>query len=274
MDTDDIAQVLRTARQTRHVFVGVFAANRLPRGTLERPAVLIVNSQADCFPGSHWTCFYLPEYEVGVEHFDSLGAAPTLSYFTRFISRNGGLSRYSNRAVQSSVSDVCGEYCCVFALERTVGISFRHFTSQFSLQKRLNDRLVLDKFNSYFTCNVHFMRPTLRAYHVQTCAPLCHGTTLRCIASRGNGHPHARRGQQRRFGRMGTLLGRQAGQGRHFADADRLTPSYKPARRGRKHQSLHQYTLSTDYPPPQRRTTGEFSHYLIAMPLQGSNENC
>jgi len=258
MDTDDIAQVLRTARQTHQVFVGVFAANRLPRGTLERPAVLIVNSQADCFPGSHWTCFYLPEYEVGVEHFDSLGAAPTLCYFNRFISRNGGLSRYSNRAVQSSVSDVCGEYCCVFALERTVGISFRHFTSQFSLQKRLNDRLVLDKFNSYFTCSIHFMRPTLRAYHVQTCAPLCHGTTLHCVASRGNSHPHARRGRQRR--RSGTVaaLERQVGQGGHFADADLMAPPYKLDRRGREHQSLHQYTSSRDCPPPRLRTTGKF----------------
>jgi len=184
MDSIQIAQVLQSCTETRTVFAGVFAANRLPRAVMRRPTVLVVNSQTDSFPGSHWSCFYLPMYETGVEYFDSLGAAPTLHYFLRFINRNGGLLRYSHKALQFPASDVCGEYCCVFALERTAGVTLRHFLAQFERRKLKNDRLVLFKFNAYFTCNTHFSRPELRTFHVQTCAPQCHVRALRCEGER------------------------------------------------------------------------------------------
>lgn len=203
MDTDDITGVLIGAERTRPAFIGTFAANRLPRFILRRPSILIVNSQADCFPGSHWTCFYLPKYQLGVEYFDSLGAAPTIPYFLRFINRNGGLIRHCNRVIQANDSDVCGEYCCVFAMERVLGVSLHHFISQFSSNTIANDRLIMEKFNSYFSCRAHFYRPTLRSFHRQTCLPFCHRSTRQCIAhndwptSRG-GRRHCRRSRQQR----------------------------------------------------------------------------
>lgn len=193
MDTNQIAHVLRSHTETRRAFAGVFAANRLPRGALRRPAVLVVNSQTDFFPGSHWTCLYLPKYETGVEYFNSLGAAPTLHYFLRFINQNGGLLRYSHRALQFPASDVCGEYCCVFALERTAGVSLHHFQAQFGRQQLRNDRLVLIKFNAYFTCNMHFSRPELRTFHVQTCAPQCHARAVHHVAERSQPRAPRRR---------------------------------------------------------------------------------
>lgn len=184
MDTQQIKQALRTRSETRGLFAGVFAANRLPLAPLRRPAILVVNSQADFFPGSHWLCFYLPSHEIGVEYFDSLGAAPTLHYFLSFINRNGGLLRYNRLPLQHAASDVCGEFCCVFALERASGASLQHFLTPFSTRREENDRLVLLKFNTYFSCNVHYYRPELRAFHVQTCASQCHTRARRCTGSR------------------------------------------------------------------------------------------
>lgn len=214
MDTNQIAHVLRSSAETRRMFAGVFAANRLPRRAMRRPAVLVVNNQADFFPGSHWTCFYLPKYETGVEYFDSLGAAPTLHYFLSFINNNGGLLRHNHRALQSPVSDVCGEYCCVFALERAAGTSLHHFLAQFGPLQVGNDRLVLTKFNAFFTCNVHFSRPELRAFHVQTCAPQCHVRAPRCGPDRSR--PRAPR-RRKPGGRLAARPGGRVG-GLDFAN--------------------------------------------------------
>lgn len=182
MNTADIAEALESCTATRNKFAGVFAANRLPYRIPMRPSVIIANVDEDHLPGSHWVCFFLPKDEEGVEFFCSLGQAPLSPYFLRFISRNGGLLSFNTRIVQSQFSDVCGEFSCIYAFSRSVGVPINCFLREFSMNRKENDRVAVVLFNGCFTCNVHFGRRSLRAVHVQTCSPQCHVGGRRCAA--------------------------------------------------------------------------------------------
>ena len=174
---------------TRNKFAGVFPANKLPYRIM-RPAMVIANLDEDHRPGSHWVCFFLPKDGEGVEFFCSLGQPPLLSYFNRFIARNGGLLAYNTRTIQSEFFDVCGEFSCIYAYSRSIGIPINCFMRDFAKTKKENDRTAVVMFNDYFTCNTHFRRRSLHTVHVQTCSPRCHVGSSRCT-----GPPHH---QQRR----------------------------------------------------------------------------
>jgi len=184
MDSDAIHRTLKTSRATKNTFIGVFPANRLPRTIQTRPTVFIANLQEDFLPGNHWVTFFLPEFENGVEFFDSLGQAPTSSYFTRFIARHGGLIEHNSQPIQSSFSDVCGEFSCIYAFYRSAGYSLRNIVNMFGKNKTRNDVHVVQLFNNHFTCNEHFERPSLEAFHSQSCSPQCHIKKNACVAPR------------------------------------------------------------------------------------------
>jgi len=182
MNSDDIRQTLHSCNATRDSFIGVYPANRLPHTVRTRPALLVANLQEDFLPGSHWVAFYLPEFVNGVEYFDCLGEAPHNSYFNRFIARHGGLIPFNNRPLQSIFSDVCGEFCCIYNYYRSVGLSFRNIVNMFGKNRSSNDLRVIQLFNTQFTCNIHFGRASLRAFHAQSCSPRCHTSGNACVA--------------------------------------------------------------------------------------------
>jgi len=178
----DIASVLRAHAATRPYFLGVFAANRLPLSRLPRPSIIIANTDNDSLPGSHWICMFLSRFSRGVDYFDSLGDLPYQPSFLRFIRLNGGLHTYTTRRIQSIYSDVCGEFCCTYALFRSEGYTLSEFLNVFKSASAANDSLIVEHFNASFTCVSHFHRPTLRAIHAQTCAPHCHVMRRACPA--------------------------------------------------------------------------------------------
>lgn len=184
MDSADITSVLRRHVLTHTPFVGVFAANRLPLSRLRRPAIVVANTDEDSRPGNHWVCSYLSHLSTGVQYFDSLGDLPRLPYFLRFIRINGGLYSHCDRQIQSVYSDVCGEFCCTFALYCCMGYSLLEFMLLFKCTPIGNDKLVVERFNASFTCASHFKRPALRALHAQSCAPQCHVGRRRCPAEK------------------------------------------------------------------------------------------
>lgn len=231
MDSATISHTLQSCSETRRYFKGVYAANQLPHTILERPAVIIANLEEDFLPGSHWVAFYLPEFVQGVEYFDCLGNAPNNHYFARFIARNGGLIEFNDRPIQSIFSDVCGEFCCVYAFSHSRGMPFRRFISIFGRNRIHNDTLVLDLFNRHFTCNAHFARHTLRSYHNQSCSPLCHTMRKTCRAFPPPLHP----------------LGLLRNPVLHSAALSRPTPPVKRAthRRYRQHSARSSASTST-----------------------------
>lgn len=166
---------------TRKIFLGVYAANRLPFNIRLRPCIVIANTDSDNRRGAHWVCFFIPEHENGIEFFCSLGRDPCEnSFFVRFIARNGGLLRDSKSMIQNRFSDLCGEYCCIFAFNRVLGLSFTQFLHYFNGNTKKNDKKAFTMFNRYFTCNAHFERKSLRHFHSQSCAPPCHANGRRC----------------------------------------------------------------------------------------------
>lgn len=193
MDSDDITRVLRNNALTRRYFCGVYAANRLPLIPLNRPSFVIANTDDDTRPGTHWVCFYMPIFGTGVHYFDSLGNPPQVPNFLRFIALNGGLYSSCYRQIQSVYSDVCGEFCCTFVLYCSMGYSLVEFKQLFRFSYPRNDHLLVERFNESFTCSSHFKRPTLRAIHAQSCAPLCHVGRRRCPAEIPSPHAPTRR---------------------------------------------------------------------------------
>lgn len=186
MDSTDIQATMKDCSATRRYFIGVFAADRLPHYVRQRPALLICNLQEHFLPGNHWVTFFLPLETTGAEYFCSLGEAPTSPYFNRFIARHGGLIKSSTRPLQSTTSDVCGEFACVFALFRSVGLTYQDIVNKFGKNRLFNDNFVLELFNRTFTCEVHFKRPALRQFHAQSCSPQCHADGRQRCASRSS----------------------------------------------------------------------------------------
>ncbi len=190
MNSNELLSACLGSPILRPYFSGVFPADLLPRTVPIRPACVIINSDPSHLSGTHWTCFYLSAFSAGVEYFDSLGAAPTNPFFSRFIARNGGLVWYNRKPIQATSSDVCGEYSCTYSIKRCLGLSSSQFVNIFNKSRNKNDHLLLIMFNSLFTCNAHFNRPTLRSFHVQSCAPTCHTRPVgRCSSRAFAGYP-------------------------------------------------------------------------------------
>lgn len=175
MDSTDIESVLLSNPVTARYFNGVFAADRLPVIIPSRPGYFAANLDESWKMGSHWTLVFCPDLISGggVEYFCSLGQTPINHYFMGFVSRNGGYaSGIRHHALQSHLSDVCGEFSCTYAYFRCSGFSENDYYNYFGMDRLANDKSVVSLFNSIFTCKTHFYRASLR--DAQLCHPLCH----------------------------------------------------------------------------------------------------
>lgn len=126
---------------------GVYPRDLLPR-SIHTPLAFVVNTDPHTRPGTHWTAIYINENKEA-DFFDSYGRSPN-SDSKVFIQRNSRISRFSNVSLQSLTSTVCGQYCVIFLLFRSRGISMDQFLKIFTNSTVLNDRLVSLLFNEHF----------------------------------------------------------------------------------------------------------------------------
>lgn len=150
MDTLELTCALLCNNYTKKTFNGVYPVDMLPTH-LKPPIFLIWNMDPSHLPGSHWLALHIP-VEGPIEYFDSLNLKTSKSimqYTTQF---NKNIIRNNNR-VQGLLSDVCGQYCALFILYRTKGISFRRFINVFNKQHYgMNDELVQKIYTRFFSC--------------------------------------------------------------------------------------------------------------------------
>jgi hypothetical protein len=65
-------------------------------------------------------------------YFDSYGLSPNIHDIQSFLRRNCTVLNYNNAQLQGPLSNVCGKYCCLFALYTDRGYTGRQFVGLFT----------------------------------------------------------------------------------------------------------------------------------------------
>ena len=148
MNTAEITEILETNPVTRNTFVGVFAADQLPKERLQHDRwFLICNCCPIDLPGKHWVVIFCEGGEL--QFFDSFGLAPeNYPGVVEFINTQEMVSVIFNKEqFQSIESDACGHYCIFVAHCRSDGESMETVTTNL----RYLDR---DSFLKYIVTNL------------------------------------------------------------------------------------------------------------------------
>ena len=104
-------QINKTMRKYSD-FIGVFAADTLPH-IVKRPCGLIVNTDPQQHPGTHWIAIYINKRQQG-EYFDTYGLPPMVQHHLDFLNRHCTSWHHNIKTMQSPFSTVCGHYCMLY----------------------------------------------------------------------------------------------------------------------------------------------------------------
>jgi hypothetical protein len=116
---------------TKHVkyFQGVYPIDLLA-SLIVKPAI-IVTLDKHYMPCSHWVAICLSHYGCA-DYFDLYGFPPFKLEITTFLERHS-ISWTSNlHKLQGLTSNICGHYCCIYALHRAKRLSMTSFVNIFS----------------------------------------------------------------------------------------------------------------------------------------------
>lgn len=136
MNSNEITSYIQSDKIMKKFFQGVLPYDMLPL-KVNSPGFFIVNTDPSTSPGKHWVCVYVDEK---IEYFDSFGRPP--NEIRAFISNLNTPYIYSTKCLQSSSSDVCGDYCVLYAYFRCRGYSMDWFLKLFSSDTHYNDNLI------------------------------------------------------------------------------------------------------------------------------------
>ena len=115
----DTKQILCTLRYVRS-FLGVFPSDLLPL-SVSQFGTVIINADPHTEKVSHWLTVYFRPKSASAYYFDSYGFVPLVPDIQAFIRRNSTVSNYNKIQLQGLTSNVCGKYCCLFALYTDLG---------------------------------------------------------------------------------------------------------------------------------------------------------
>ena len=133
MNTVQITEILSNDPFTSQFFKGVMSFDRLPYIVSCFPSFYIINSDVSSGTGLHWMCIFL-EADKPPEFFDSLakGLGKYNVSIENFLIRHGHKYLYNVKRLQGPYSDVCADYCILFAYFRCRGVSFERIMNMFS----------------------------------------------------------------------------------------------------------------------------------------------
>ena len=98
-------------------FTGVYSADNLPID-LKLPAYIIVNTQAQIYPGEHWCAIYFDQNRWAY-FFDPYGLPPN-SRIEAYLNRKALRWQHYQFQTQSSTSRACGLFCLYFLREVSI----------------------------------------------------------------------------------------------------------------------------------------------------------
>jgi hypothetical protein len=134
MNSDAIANKLKCL----DCFLGVFPCDILP-DVETLPAGLVINTHPSTKPGEHWIAIYIDKDGHG-DYFDSYGNVPQHKSIISFLNINCPNGWNSNRiTLQSVTGETCGQYCVLYLIMRSRGLSNQDYLRMFSRKSFLND---------------------------------------------------------------------------------------------------------------------------------------
>lgn len=120
MDNGEINKILFSIHNTRRVFLGTFAADRIPF-SYRYPYAVVINTDASTRMGTHWVAIYAVNARE-IEYFDSFGETPNEN-ISKYLSKFSTVIKTSER-LQSVYVPNCGLFVIYFIVERCSGKSF------------------------------------------------------------------------------------------------------------------------------------------------------
>jgi len=111
-------------------FLDVYASD-LPPLSITKTCTAIVNADPHTEGGSHWLAIHFRPKSSSAYYFDSYGIIPFVPDILAFIKRNCTTWDYNKRQLQSLTNNVCGKYCCLFALYMDRGYTPQQFVHLF-----------------------------------------------------------------------------------------------------------------------------------------------
>lgn len=149
MNNLELEHCLLTNKKTSKIFIGVYPANKLLDINIKN-GFYIANTSPDTSKGVHWVSFFINSNCVEV--FDTSGILFLKNkYFRKFLNKCNRKFIINKNMIQSPQSNVCGQYCVVFALYKACGKSLCTFLKLFSESDlNQNDKLVLNIFQNNF----------------------------------------------------------------------------------------------------------------------------
>lgn len=136
MLTSQLKNALQFHHQTKSVFAGVYARNRIPEVPREKRLAYIINTDQAHKPGKHWVAFFLTK--TTVYYFDPYGIPPR--GFARILKSRKKV-RYFGRRLQGR-GRMCGHYCLYFILTMQTKHSLKIFGSDLNANDRIVKRFV------------------------------------------------------------------------------------------------------------------------------------
>ncbi|TNC95735.1 MAG: ADP-dependent glucokinase [Rhodocyclaceae bacterium] len=169
MNTGELSCILeRALAHSKCEFLGVFAADRIPKRITTFPACFVINTDPSYKPGEHWVACYCATPKT-VEFFDSYGFPPQSYEYIQLPITPTVFNKVSFQSVRSAA---CGHYCIYYLCCRA---SSRSFSMIVQWLKRSNNS---DRFVRLFTS-----RLVRKLQVVRRCFRNCRG--MQCCRVRG-----------------------------------------------------------------------------------------
>ena len=146
MNEGELLVAIKSHPVTAKHFYGIYARDELSKVHLPVDGFVIINIDKRKENGSHWVLFSRNRNHT--VYFDSFGLPPLFPEFYKFAD---GTFIYNKRQLQDETSSLCGMYCLYFALQLSLGETIENIRLRFSIQTRLNDKIICTLFKKYFT---------------------------------------------------------------------------------------------------------------------------
>ena len=116
MNSTQISKVLN--KHVEH-FEGVYPIDVLPSKHI-KPSIIVINLDIHYMAGSYWValCFSDNGY---AEYFDSYGLPPYKLENMSYLQNHSISWAFNRHRLQGFTSNVCGHFCCVYAIHRARG---------------------------------------------------------------------------------------------------------------------------------------------------------
>jgi hypothetical protein len=174
------------------IFTAVCAADQLRKVKAGKHFAIIVNNQPSTKEGMHWVCFYKAKDSKEIEFFDSFGLG--IHYYPKslfnFCRKNGKIIHQTKYQYQSNLSDVCGNFCVWFLLNRHKHHNIKKTLAALSSSELLkNDKLVKEftdkkfSFPKFLDCKAECK--SLSKKKQLPFSEVCYQKAKRCIRLQG-----------------------------------------------------------------------------------------